>query len=344
MEIRDDVFVRSLGSYLGAPVTVEWAVAQGLYPQVCADEARLTATRIAGDTPPAEMTVAAARKALERVGMDSAKLDSVIHASVFQPGPDGWSLPGYTLLQLGGGTAPVTELRTGCAAMLNAMELAVGQITGAQRYDTVLITAADNFGPWVDRWANFAFITSDAGSAMLLDSTSGFARIRSINSRTIPGLEAMYRGNEPLYPPTKTPGLINEEARFEAFTRNVMPAIEAGALMSGLHAELGRQSAADAGIDLGDVTRVIFHNMSFYATDQFVMRPLGLPMERSCFEFGKALGHMGASDQAVSLERLLLTGQLKPGDHVMLLGGSAGFAVSAIVLEITEIPLWAKRN
>ncbi|MEU8552273.1 ketoacyl-ACP synthase III family protein [Streptomyces roseoverticillatus] len=341
MEIRDDVFVRSLGSHLPANVSVAWAVEQGLYDPAAVDMCRLTATSVAGDdTSPAEMAVAAARTALERAGETSEGLDSLIHSSVFQPGPAGWSLAGYALGRLGGGRAPVTELRTGCSAMLTAMEIAVGQITGAQRLGTVLLTGADHFGPWLNRWGSYSFVGGDGASAALLSSTGGFARIRSITSRTLPELEMMQRGDEPLFPPAPG-GWIDEQARLDHFVEKVMPTVEAAQLMAVNHVELVRQSAEEAGIKVEDLAKVVFHNMSWFVVEQFVMDPLGLPMERSCFDLGARVGHLGVSDQFVSLEHLLLTGELSPGDHVVLLGGSAGYATVSVVLEILDVPSWA---
>jgi hypothetical protein len=81
--------------------------------------------------------------------------------------------------------------------------------------------------------------------------------------------------------------------------------------------------------------------MAGFVLEQFFIGPVGLPMERSTWDFGRAMGHMGASDQVVSLEHLLLTSALVPGDHVLLCGGAAGFASSCVVLEIVEIPAWA---
>ncbi|GGS05637.1 hypothetical protein GCM10010269_50670 [Streptomyces humidus] len=340
MEIRDDVYVRSVGSSLPETVSVDRAVEQGLYDPAAVDMCRLTATSVTDDVSPAEMNVSAARTALERAGLESKELDALIHASVFPPGPAGWSIAGYTLRELGGGAAPVTELRTGCSAMLSAMELAVGQLTGALRHRTVLLTGADVFGPWIDRWGSYSFIGGDGASAAVLGTDGGFARIRSVNSRTIPELEMMQRGDEPLFP-SSAGGRIDEQGRLDHFVDNVMSTVEAASLMAANHADLARTSAAEAGIAVAGLTKVIFHNMSRFVVDQFVMAPLGLPMERSCFDIGAVTGHLGVSDQLVSLERLLLDGLLAPGDHVLLLGGSAGFATVAVVLEILERPVWA---
>jgi 3-oxoacyl-[acyl-carrier-protein] synthase III len=149
----------------------------------------------------------------------------------------------------------------------------------------------------------------------------------------------MQRGPEPLYPPARH-GVIDLQARHAYFDENVMPAAEAAGRLAGLHTELVKEALADADIAIGDVTRLIYHNMAAFVLDQFYLAPVGLPLELSTWDFGRTVGHMGASDQVVSLEHLLLTSALAPGDHVLLCGGAAGFASCCAVLEILQVPAW----
>jgi 3-oxoacyl-[acyl-carrier-protein] synthase III len=336
-----DVFVQALGSYLPPAVSAGRAVEQGWYDPANLELHYLTGTLVAGDVPPARMAVEAARTTLDRAGRKSTELDSLIHASVFQPGPAGWSLPGYALNELGGGTASVTDLRQGCTGMLMGVEIAVGQITGAQRHGTVLLTAADNFGKVLDRWRCRAFIAGDAGSAALLSGTSGFARIVSLNSRTIPELEGMHRGDEDLTADGDG-RQVDLAERLTQFDKDV-PIMDAADLMAKTYTELARASVADAGLELEQVTRVLYNHVSVFLTKQLVLDPLGFELRRSTWHFGRGVGHLGASDFVVSLEHLLLEGALAPGDHVLLIGGSPGYFISSAVLEILEVPAWARR-
>ncbi|MEV0275034.1 ketoacyl-ACP synthase III family protein [Streptomyces sp. NPDC050610] len=337
MEIRSGVYVRSVGSCLPPRASTRQAVDEGLYEADDLEQMGLTGTLVAGDVSPAHMATAAAATALERAGVTSAELDCVIHSSVFQPGPDGWSLPGYTLRELGGGKASVIELRTGCSGMLSAMELAVGQLTGAQGHTSVLLTAADHMGVWLKRWPSDVYLPGDAGSALLLSSVGGFARVRSINSGTVPQLERMNRGDEPLHPPGPR-GLVDLRARHASVTEH-MAEREAANLMAGLNTELAELSIAEAGIKTSDISRVVYHNMAGFIVE-FFLSQIGATLEQSAWEFGRTVGHMGCSDQAVALEHLLLTDGLAPGDHVMLCGASAGFATVCAVLEILDVPSW----
>ncbi|WP_059044504.1 ketoacyl-ACP synthase III family protein [Streptomyces acidiscabies] len=338
VEITSEVYVRSVGSCLPPRMSTRQAVDRGLYEAGDLEFMGLTGTLVAGgDLSPAHMATAAAATALERAGIGSAELDSVIHSSVFQPGPDGWSLPGYILRELGGGNAGVIELRTGCSGMLSAMELAVGQLTGAQQHGSVLLTAADHMGPWLERWPSDVYLPGDAGSAMVLGTADGFARIRSITSGTVPQLERMNRGDEPLHPPGPR-GFVDLRTRHASVTEH-MADREAAELMAALNTELAERAIAEAGLKAADITRAVYHNMAGFIVDFFLSR-IGLSMEQSSWEFGRTVGHLGCSDQAVALEHLLLGGELAPGDHVLLCGASAGFATVCVVLEIVEVPSW----
>lgn len=340
----DDVYVQSIGSYLPEPVSIQWAVDEGLYSAEDVLKHGLKSTLVAGDMPPAQMAAAAAHSALDRVGQDPKGVDVLLHAGVFPQGPEGWSLPGYVLRDIGGSGTPIVEIRQGCNGMLVAMDLAVGQLTGVAGYSTALLTTADNFSsPIYDRWQGYSFISGDGASAMLLGTQPGFARVAALVSRTLPELEAMHRGAEPLFPPTFTVNRpIDLGGRASAFARDVMPTIESARKMIQAQTELVQQAAAEAGIAVTDLARVIYTNVVWHVASAFVMNPLGLPMDRSTWEFGSTVGHMGASDHVVGLEHLLLTGKVAPGDHVLMLGGAPGYSISAAVLQILDLPAWTR--
>ncbi|XUL94498.1 3-oxoacyl-[acyl-carrier-protein] synthase III C-terminal domain-containing protein (plasmid) [Streptomyces galilaeus] len=71
-----------------------------------------------------------------------------------------------------------------------------------------------------------------------------------------------------------------------------------------------------------------------------VLAPLGLPMSRSSWDFGRSVGHVGAADLIISLDHLVRTGELSPGDHVLLLSQGPGWISSSAVVTITDIPAW----
>ena len=70
------------------------------------------------------------------------------------------------------------------------------------------------------------------------------------------------------------------------------------------------------------------------------MATLGLPMSMSTWSFGRTVGHLAASDQVVSLEHLLTSGELGPGDRLLMLGVGPGITLSCAVIEIISSPPW----
>lgn len=92
---------------------------------------------------------------------------------------------------------------------------------------------------------------------------------------------------------------------------------------------------AEAEVDAGELARVVFVNAGAPFVDLGIMQPLGLPMAKSTWDFGRTVGHLGACDQVVSLHHLLATGQLSAGDRVLMVGGTQGYNAASAVLTVT---------
>jgi 3-oxoacyl-[acyl-carrier-protein] synthase-3 len=339
----DNVYITATGVHLPDRLSGSRAVALGLYDEDDRLDSGLDGALVANDRAPVDMAVAAARQALGRAGADPASVDLLVHSSVFRQGPEMWSPAGYILRELGCGYPPAIELRQGCNGMMRAFEVAAGRYALEPDRATTLLTAADNFtSPVFDRWRGGGpgFVVGDAGSALVLDNRSGIARVRSVNAATVPELEGLHRGQEPLYT-SDANRRIDMTARAVSFLHSGQssPGLEEHAVKWQL--EVVHRSIAEAGIQPADLARVLFTHSAGYIVDQWLMRPLGLPMSKSSWEYGRTIGHVGASDHVVALNHLLEAGELSPGDHVLLAGGSPGYSVTAAVLTITDLPAWA---
>ena len=55
---------------------------------------------------------------------------------------------------------------------------------------------------------------------------------------------------------------------------------------------------------------------------------------------GRTIGHRGASDQLLGLNHVLDAGELKPGDHMLLIGTAPGIHVSCAMVEVLKTPSW----
>ncbi|GAA2211808.1 ketoacyl-ACP synthase III family protein [Nonomuraea monospora] len=343
-----DTYISGVGAYLPRTVvSVEKAVAKGWYPAAEAELHNLAGAVVAGDVPAPEMGLHAAQSALKRAGCAPGDVDLLLYASTWHQGPDGWPPHSYLQRHLLGGDALATEIRQGCNGMFIAMELAAGYLDAAPGRQAALLVAADNYGtPLMDRWRmGPGYVGGDAASALVLTKEPGFARLTSVCTTTVAEAEELHRGSEPLFPPGVTVGRrMSFAARNEQFRQQVMPKGEATAALFNIQRalmEVVERVLDESGIAAGDLTRVAFMNYSEEIVEQRCMALLDLPMSRSTWHYGRTIGHCGASDQVLSLDRLLTAGELAPGDHLLMLGTGPGVTVSSAVIKIIDTPRWA---
>ncbi|MFF5109588.1 ketoacyl-ACP synthase III family protein [Streptosporangium sp. NPDC000509] len=341
-----EIFVRGIGAFVPPTVSVESAVADGLCSAEHAKVHDMLGAAVAGDIPAPEMALRAAREAIGRGGADAGDLGLLLYADVWHQGPDGWSPQYYLQRHLVGGDLLALEVRQGCNGVLSALELAGGFMAGDPRRRDALIVTADNFGTArMDRWCSGPdFVLGDAGSAVVLSRETGFARLLSVSSISVPEAEELHRAGTPLFPPSATTGeAVDFSARAEEFGR--MCSVDGDLALAWVIVQqrmmrvLGR-TLSEAGITANDLTRTVFTSLSPEAVEHRWMSVLRMPMSKSSWDYARTVGHLGASDHLVSLDHLLSTGQLGPGDHVLLGGIGPGVTISCAVLEILSTPPW----
>jgi 3-oxoacyl-[acyl-carrier-protein] synthase-3 len=345
-----DTFIKGLGVYLPERVTAEWAVARGLYDAEEIELHGVSSTAVAGQVPAPEMASRAARQALTRCGQAPSELDLLLYVATWHQGPEGWLPHSYLQRHLVGDGVPATEIRQGCNGMFTAMELASAHLRAEPQRRAALVVAADNYGtPMVNRWnMGRGYVGGDAATAVLLAKEDGFARLVSVCSATVSEAEEMHRGDEALFPPAITIGQgLDFAARNDEYLRRARTQPGGTAPLLKIHQktmEVTDEALADAGITIADVTRVAFMNVSREIVEQRCMATLGLPMSKSAWEFGSTVGHCGASDQILALDHLLGTGELRPGDHLLMLGTGPGVLVSSAVIQVLESPAWVSQS
>jgi 3-oxoacyl-[acyl-carrier-protein] synthase-3 len=342
-----DIFISGLGAYIAPTVDISWAVEQGLYPATDVERHGLASAAVAGDLPAPEMALRAAQDAFKRCGWSPTDVDLLLYASTWHQGPEGWVPYSHLQRHLVGGHALATEVRQGCNGMFGALELAVCYLRAEPDRRAALLVAADNFGtPMLDRWRmGPGFIVGDAAAAIVLTKERGFAQVLSVCSGTIPEAEGLHRGAEPLFPPGITVGQgVDFEARSEEYRLGEIARNVGTLQMIRVQQELirvAKRSLSEAGVGIDQITRVAFMNYSREAVEQRCMAALMLPASKSTWDFGRTIGHCGASDQIISLDELVTTGQLGSGDHMLLIGTGPGVVTSSAVVKILDSPPWA---
>jgi 3-oxoacyl-[acyl-carrier-protein] synthase-3/clorobiocin biosynthesis protein CloN2 len=341
-----DIFISGLGVFLPDVVSVGSAVEQGLYPADLAESTGLTGVAVGGDIPAPEMALRAAQDAFKRCGRRPEEVDLLLYADAWHQGPDGWQPQYYLQRHLVGGEALAVEIRHGCNGMFSAFELAASYLYADPRRQAALLVAADNFGtPLVDRWRTGpGFILGDGASAAVITREPGFAELLSVRTVTIPELEELHRVGEPQFPPGITTGrVLDMTARAEAFKRVAAAQpdlMDAWLKLYRRMLEVIGPTLAEAGVEIGDIARVAFTNASRETTEQRWMGALGLPLALSTWEYGRTLGHLGVSDQLVSLDHLLATGELRAGDLMLMAGIGPGITLSSAIVKIRSTPPW----
>jgi 3-oxoacyl-[acyl-carrier-protein] synthase-3/clorobiocin biosynthesis protein CloN2 len=282
---------------------------------------------------------------LERCGRDPGAIGLLLYADCWHQGPDGWPPQSYLQHYLLGGDLLAVEVRNGCNGAFSALELASSYLGADSGPQAALIAASDNFGtPLVDRWnPGPSFIAGDAAAAMVITSEPGFAQVLSVHSTTIAEAEEMHRCGEPMFPPTVTTGrAYDPTARFEAFQKKMYgaPNWELAAEFKQKPEDCIQQTLSEAGIGLKDVARVLITHCSRDEAEAQFMGVLRLPLSSSTWEYGTTVGHLGTADHLVSLDHLLSTGQVGPGDHLLLIGLAPGVTYSCAVIKILSAPPW----
>ncbi|WP_432146317.1 ketoacyl-ACP synthase III family protein [Streptomyces sp. bgisy084] len=340
----ENVHINSLGVALHEWVSAEQAVADGLLgPEVTAANG-LTGTHVSGDVPAVDLAVSAARTTLERSKLEPDEIASHLHSGVSYQGPVGSYPPGYIQRELGLEDASALYLQQGCNGMLGTLEVAIGQITGAAETEAVLLTTGENFSsPEIDRWTGFgqSYFLGDGGAAALLSAEEGFAEVRSLHAGLLPALEKWHRGEGPLLPSGEPGSMADMAARAERFNETELSLSETLERLSAFDLGIIHRALVDADLNASDLAKVVPIHMDGRMIEHSVMKPLGLPMSKSSFDFGKGAGHVGGADVFLTLEHLVRTREVGPGDHVLLISQGPGWMCTACVITIRELPAWA---
>lgn len=337
-----DLYIKALGTYLpderltleevenlgyASDDLIDEVVEMGFdYERIC----------VAGEMPSFDMAVHAARDALKG---STGQADLLIYAPMFRQGPDGWAAAGYLLRELGLNEVAGHEVVQGANGVLAALQAAAGWLALTPGGTALIATALNAGVPYLDRYrsAGSKTVLGDGAAAALLGSDGGIARVDAISSVTFPRFEGMHRGTAPLFETNKLRPVVRTTERGREFTfeedLNPLGLIRE---ISRMKTKAARRALDEAGLQASDISRVIHPHVSPVVVDMSVMKPLGFSSGQSTWDFGRTVGHIGAADYLLSLDHLLKAGQVSAGDHVLLVGSSAGFNVSSAVLTITD--------
>jgi clorobiocin biosynthesis protein CloN2 len=338
------IFLAGIGVFLPETISIAAAARQGLVPPDLGDDQGNSGVAVAGRIPSPEMGLRAAEEAVKSSGLSAADIGLLLYTGVWHHGPDGWGPQYYLQRHLLGDDLLAVEIRHGCNGTFSAMELAVPYLKAAPPTCRALIVASDNFGsPLISRWNPGAGLSclGDGASAVILDTTPGFAELLCVCTTTFSRMEEAHRAGEPLFPPGATTGTtVDFGVRSQRFQRQATSRGEWMQLLLSHHKHnfaCTQQALHEAGLEAGDISRVLIHSMPRQTAVSY-LTILGFSLDQSTWSFSQTVGHLGAGDHLTALHHLVSAGQLGPGDNVLLCGFSPGMTYKAAVIRLLGVP------
>jgi 3-oxoacyl-[acyl-carrier-protein] synthase III len=339
----DDIYIDSLGVRLGRPHDLADAVASGRYDEDEYIANAMTSVVVADEFPP-DLGIAAVRQAFDRATVAPEAVRLMLHASLYFQGQDMWTPATYIQQHTIGGTAPSVHLHQMSNGGMAALGLGTAYLSASDEDAAVLLVTSDRFcDPGYDRYRTEAStVMGDGATATVLARRPGFARVLSVVLTADPSLEALNRGDGLRDHPGPGDRPLDLRARRTKYMRGRVKELEElSAKASGGITDTILQALDEAKTELADVRRVVLPNVGRTARWWSMLQEMGIPLERTSWEWGRTIGHLGCGDEASGLHHLLETHEVGPGDRVVIAGAGHGFYWGAGVVEILETPRWA---
>ncbi|MFD6291266.1 ketoacyl-ACP synthase III family protein [Streptomyces sp. NPDC060205] len=280
-------------------------------------------------------------------GSGSGDVSLILHASFFYQGHDLWAPASYVQRTAVGNQCPAIEVGQVSNGGMAGLGLAVDHLragpAAGEPDRRVLLTTGDAFRPpGFDRWrSDSGTFYGDGGTALVLSSREGFARIRGLATVSVPELEGMHRGDDPFgHAPFSHRPVVDLDACKKDFlaTHRVPRVIAASGAAQDAAVE---RALAAAGVTLADVDRFVLPHLGRKRLRAGHLARFGIAEERTTWEWSRGIGHLGAGDQIAGFDHLVSSGSLGAGDLVVWMSVGAGFTYSCAVVEMLERPAWA---
>ncbi|GAC69348.1 3-oxoacyl-[acyl-carrier-protein] synthase III C-terminal domain-containing protein [Gordonia soli] len=343
-----DVYIDGLGVYLPRSRALTEAVSVG---QLSSDEMNSwgwTGVAEAGDIAPADMAVAAGRAAIAMSSTDARTIGSVVHAAGSVQGSIMWPGHHYVQRHTIGDHGSAFELRQACSGGLAALGVAASTVSGRSEPTAVLVTGADNHY-WYDRfeWVRHHLaavrampLPGDAGHALVVNNSGGFARVDAVVSAAVPEFEEAFRlPGRPFPVPLSVPTVEEVHAITGAVAEHAQWLRALSFQMVRTALRTATAALDEAHVSPEDITWFLPGFSTTPTAATFITKHLQLEIPEDVDTFGRSTGHLSVSDHAAGLAYLATQGRLKVGDRILV--GATGLAASlcyAVVTIVDEVP------
>jgi 3-oxoacyl-[acyl-carrier-protein] synthase-3 len=330
------LYFAGAGSWLPDPMTLDEAEEAGLAERILVWNTGISSACVSTKESAPEMAVLAAKSALGQAGCTPDEISLVLHASAYYQGHDMWAPASYVQQFALGNRCPAMEVRQMSNGGMAALDLGAAYLAADSSRTAALLTTGDRFClPGFDRWrSDPSTICGDGGTALVLSSRSGFARVRSLVTVSDPGLESGGRGDAPFGDAPLGAGMpIDMSGTSSALVQQfgletLLNRIESG------QRDAFDQATAQAGVKLTDVDWFVLPNMGRTRMQAQYYGPFEIDPARTTWSWSKRVGHLGAGDQFGGLAHLMATGRLRPGQTCVLAGIGAGFSWTVSIAEM----------
>jgi 3-oxoacyl-[acyl-carrier-protein] synthase III len=305
--------LRGLGAHRPARREDNTAVAArtGSSDQWIRERSGIVARGVAApDETVVEMAVSAGGKALAAAGVDPSDVGLVLVATctLTQPVP---GASATVATRLGALRSGAVDLGAACAGFTYGLSLAADTVRGGSA-EHVLVIGSERFSDIVD--------PHDRGTAFLFGDGAG-AAVVSLAERdgVFPAVWESDGGSAGVLRTEGAPPVLRMEGR--AVYRWATTSVP----------DLCRRALAAAGMQIDDLAAFVPHQANLRITET-VVRSLRLPGSVAVARDVVDSGNTSAASVPLALGRLVETGQVRRGDHVLLAGFGAGLTAAAQVV------------
>jgi 3-oxoacyl-[acyl-carrier-protein] synthase-3 len=311
----------------------ELSAATGVPEEVIALKFGVKSKPVAGpEDTTAAMGIKAARKALERAGVEGKDLDLVLWCGAQHKDYQCWLAGLYVANELGASGAWSFDMEAMCGSMMAALDVAKALMLAREDLKTVLLVSGYRNNDLIDLEepsTRFMMDIGSGGSALVLKKNAGKNAV----------LGSAFRGDGSLsvdcvvptlgtkaWPPApgdeaKAHFMVGDEAAFKAkLGERTLP---------NFYAVIDQSLKLSGGLSRRDIGYLAILHFKKSAHDA-ILAELGLDEKQTVYL--DEYGHLGQNDQLLSIELGLSQGKIREGDAIVLVGAGLGFVWASSVV------------
>lgn len=271
-------------------------------------------------TTAAEIAAAALSRALENAGLAASELRRVIFVS--STGGD-MLIPGtahFVCERLGlDDTCDAFDINNSCAGFLTGLDTAARSV--ATGYGPVGVVSGEIFSRYLpaDKPRPY-LVMGDAAAAAVVGPGRADEGLLASWLRS----EAELRLQVTMDHPGRTgvPPHLQFDASYDKLTDQAVNAL----------LKSSRAVVAEAGLEFSDVEWILPHQPNGRMLE-IIMEKMGFPLERTISVVGE-IGSVGSASIPVSLDRLMRSGKVRPGDRILMTAVGAGTGYGALLFRV----------